>query len=101
MKTPLVLAVIASPVAGAAALLAAYVWVGEARLRHDRTGFHVIAAVAIATTLVAVLGAALGRRRARTPGERLLATIAIALGAFFTLLVGAFEVPVLVLGVED
>lgn len=101
MKTPLVVALVASPLAAAAAQLGAYVWVGEARLRHERTGFHLIAAAAIAVTLVAALGAVVGLRRARTPGEKLLATIAVVLGVYFTLLVVAFEVPVLVLAVED
>lgn len=104
VRTRLVLALLTGPLAAAVDMTILYVLAARAQATASELSLHVASAVAFA---VALVGAAYAFREKRTMhgdsdrSDRFLALLAIVLGAFFALLIAAFEVPSVVLRPSD
>ena len=101
LRTRLVLALLAGPAAAAVDLMALYVLVYRAQQTGTKLSLHVSTFLA----LVVTIGAAVYAWRARGREElgrvdEFLATLGAVLGAFFALLIIAFEVPTTLLSPE-
>jgi len=101
LRTRLVLALLAGPAAAAADLVILYALVYRAQETGTKVSLHVASVIALAVALAGALYAYRTRRRDVMREDHFLATLGAALGAFFLLLIIAFEVPAALLSPRD
>ena len=100
LRTRLVLALLAGPAAAALDMLVSYALVYRAQETGTKLSLHVSTLVALLVAVAATFYAWRVRRRETNPQDHFLATLGTALGAFFILLILAFEVPTSLLSPE-
>lgn len=100
LRTRLVLALLTSPAAAAVDLLVLYVLVYRAQETGTKVSLHVSTVIALIFALSAALYAWRARRAETNRVDHFLATLGAVLGAFFALLIVAFEVPASMLSPE-
>lgn len=100
LRTRLVLALLAAPAAAAIDLLVLYVLVYRARQTGTNLSLHLTTVVALLVAVAATFYAWRARGLETNRVDGFLATLGAVLGAFFALLIVAFEIPVSLLSPE-
>ena len=101
LRTRLVLALLTGPAVTAIDLTILYVLVYRAQETGSKLPHHITTFVALLLTLAATFYAWRAKRRETNREDHFLATLGTVLGAFFALLILAFEVPTSLLGPRD
>jgi hypothetical protein len=97
VRTRLVLALLAGPVAAAADMTVLYVLVYRAQATGSKLPLHIATVAFLGVALFGAVYAFREMHQERVRAERFLATLGAVLGAFFALVILSFEVPASIL----